>query len=157
MRRPRKLLIGLTAALLVLQATETEAGWRRWHRWQGWGGRPVAGGFILDLRGPGFYRFHRPRHFRVVQGWSWGRRRMPGVGDLEAPDVMRELRRRGYAHVDGLTRRGQTYVGEATGPGGERMRVTIDAQTGEITGYAPVGPPAAARPRPPAGGWLGGY
>jgi hypothetical protein len=92
----------------------------------------------------------RPRRARriLVQYSGYG-----PTGAAQPPHVLRELGRQGYRDIGGLTRRGGNYVGEATGPRGERQRIIIDPQ-GRIRGSSPSG--GGGRP-PGGGGFYGGY
>jgi len=54
--------------------------------------------------------------------------------------VIRQIENRGYSKVTGLMRRGQNYVFQAVDPFGERVRVVMNAQTGEIVGLSRVMP-----------------
>lgn len=72
---------------------------------------------------------------------------------MQPPDVVRELGRQGYRDVGGLTRRGSNYVGEATGPQGQRQRLIIDPQSGRVRGSSPSGGGRG----PGGGGFYGGY
>jgi hypothetical protein len=83
----------------------------------------------------------------------------PGYGQAGAaqpPHVLRELDRQGYRDIGGLTRRGGNYVGEATGPRGERQRIIIDPQ-GRIRGSSPSGGGRGGGRPPGGGGFYGGY
>lgn len=57
-----------------------------------------------------------------------------------APDLMRQIEKRGYSKVTGLMRRGQNYVFQAVDPFGDRVRVVMNAQTGEIVGLSRIMP-----------------
>jgi hypothetical protein len=70
-----------------------------------WDHRPVRDGFVDDYAGP--------RHPR---------------------SIARSLHRRGFTDVERLRRRGGVYIAEATGPRGNRVRLVIDAYSGEIEG-----------------------
>lgn len=54
--------------------------------------------------------------------------------------VIRQIEKRGYSKITGLTRRGQNYVFQAVDPFGERVRVVMNAQTGEIVGLSRIVP-----------------
>lgn len=106
-----------------------------------------------------------PRYFTrsmMLQPPLWAPRRLrplrvqySGYGPvvMQPPDVVRELGRQGYRDVDGLTRRGSNYVGEATGPQGQRQRLIIDPQSGRVRGSSPSGGGRG----PSGGGFYGGY
>lgn len=74
--------------------------------------------------------------------------RFPAASDAEelaqAPasqdHVIRQIENRGYSKVTGLMRRGQNYVFQAVDPFGERVRVVMNAQTGEIVGLSRIMP-----------------
>jgi hypothetical protein len=57
-----------------------------------------------------------------------------------AEKVLREIEDRGYSKVTGLMRRGQNYVFQAVDPYGDRVRVVMNAQTGEIVGLSRILP-----------------
>jgi len=110
----------------------------------------------------------QPRSYYLpVQGfggggrWGWrgggGGGRFGGGGrGFQPPDAAaRALRNQGYSNVNPLTRRGRSYVGEATGPQGQRQRVIIDGSSGRVMGVSPLGPPVVVAP--PGAGWYGGY
>lgn len=54
--------------------------------------------------------------------------------------VIRQIENRGYSKVTGLTRRGENYVFQAVDPYGDRVRVVMNAQTGEIVGLSRIVP-----------------
>lgn len=54
--------------------------------------------------------------------------------------VIRQIEKRGYSKVTGLMRRGQNYVFQAVDPYGDRVRVVMNAQTGEIVGLSRIVP-----------------
>lgn len=58
---------------------------------------------------------------------------------LEPSDVSARLRARGFVDVSGVRQRGRTFLAEATGPRGERVRLVIDAASGEISGMQVIG------------------
>jgi hypothetical protein len=90
-----------------------------------------------------------PRRARriLVQYSGYG-----SAGAGQPPDVVRELGRQGYRDIGGLTRRGGNWVGEATGPQGQRQRIIIDG-SGRVRGSSPSG----GGGRGPGGGFYGGY
>ena len=49
------------------------------------------------------------------------------------------LAARGFSEISNLRRRGGSYVCEATGPRRERVRLVLDAETGEISGLQLIG------------------
>lgn len=155
-------------------------GWRGGGRFAASGGRGWRGNVYLGSRpravvyawAPpmrGMPGMRETRLYQMVQyggggrwGWRGGRGggngglRGGGRGGFQAPDAAaRSLRNQGYSNVDPLTRRGRSYVGEATGPMGQRQRVIIDGSSGRVMGASPLGPPVAMPP--PGAGWYGGY
>jgi hypothetical protein len=48
--------------------------------------------------------------------------------------IRQSLNDQGFSEIDHLRRRGGVFIAEVTGPMGDRMRVVIDAQTGDIQG-----------------------
>jgi hypothetical protein len=124
-------------------------------------GAGIQPSFAVRVRPASFaYRaYAAPRRYVPVQGYGYGGGRWGrggGRGGFQAPDAAANaLRRQGYSNVDPLQRRGRSYVGEATGPQGQRQRVIIDGRSGRVMGVSPSGPPAAMPP--PGGGWYGGY
>lgn len=62
-----------------------------------------------------------------------------GAGGL-TPDMLEQtLRTRGFSSISNLSRRGGSYVCEATGPRRERVRLVLDAVSGEISGIQVIG------------------
>lgn len=56
------------------------------------------------------------------------------------PDALEAtLRARGFSGITNLKRRGGAYVCEATGPRRERVRLVLDAMSGEISGVQVIG------------------
>ncbi|MEW6257899.1 MAG: hypothetical protein AB1592_18255 [Pseudomonadota bacterium] len=49
------------------------------------------------------------------------------------------LRARGFSSISNLNRRGSAYICEATGPRRERVRLVLDAVSGEISGMQVIG------------------
>lgn len=62
-----------------------------------------------------------------------------GVGPLAAKDVAQSLSHRGFSDVSIVRQRGQAYLCEATGPRGERVRLVVDAASGDISGMQVIG------------------
>ncbi len=54
--------------------------------------------------------------------------------------ILREIEARGFRSVTGLARRGENYVFQALDPFGDRVRVVMDAETGEIVGFSRIMP-----------------
>ncbi|WP_127091390.1 hypothetical protein [Aquabacter cavernae] len=61
----------------------------------------------------------------------------PGIMTLEA--LEESLKARGFTSISNLNRRGGAYVCEATGPRRERVRLVVDAASGEISGVQVIG------------------
>ncbi len=58
----------------------------------------------------------------------------PEFGGPSRGHILRSLHEQGFSEIDRLRRRGSVFVAEATGPMGDRMRVVVDARTGDIQG-----------------------
>lgn len=54
--------------------------------------------------------------------------------------IVRDIETRGFSHVSGLRRRGGNYVFLAQDFFGNKVRVVMNAETGEIVGLSPVIP-----------------
>ncbi|MBY0532910.1 MAG: hypothetical protein K2P86_13160 [Xanthobacteraceae bacterium] len=54
--------------------------------------------------------------------------------------VVREIEARGFSNVTGLRRRGDNYVFQAQDIFGEKVRVVMHAETGEIVGLSRIMP-----------------
>ena len=67
---------------------------------------------------------------------------VPAVAQERSPQerVVREIETRGFSGVSGLMRRGANYVFQAIDPYGEKVRVVMNAETGEIVGLSRVEP-----------------
>lgn len=63
----------------------------------------------------------------------------------DAESVIKYLAIRGFSDVTELRRRGETFICEATGPRRQRVRLVVDARSGEISGMRVIG---YAEPRP---------
>lgn len=142
--------------------------------WRGAGGSAYRG-FAGAMRPASFswaVQARQQRLYQTIQGfgggggrWGWrgggrgggyGRFGGGGRGGFQPPDAAANaLRNQGYSNVNPLTRRGRSYVGEATGPQGQRQRVIIDGRSGRVMGASPLGPPVVVAP--PGAGWYGGY
>ena len=55
--------------------------------------------------------------------------------------VVRSLEAKGFSKITGLMRRGGNYVFQADNALGMRVRVVMNAETGEIVGLSPLVPP----------------
>lgn len=58
---------------------------------------------------------------------------------LTAETVAPHLEARGFSAVSAVRQRGQSFLAEATGPRGERVRLVLDASSGEISGMQVIG------------------
>ncbi len=54
--------------------------------------------------------------------------------------VMRDIETRGFSNVTGLRRRGGNYVFQAQDLLGNKVRVVMNAETGEIVGLSRIAP-----------------
>lgn len=75
----------------------------------------------------------RPDPFRPVQA------RPPGATPLKSEEVVANLKARGFMDVSAVRQRGRSFLAEATGPRGERVRLVLDADSGEINGMQVIG------------------
>jgi hypothetical protein len=111
---------------------------------------PVAQNIDFTLRGQfGGFEFQIPRQLRRLF-----RRALPRLpydyyedrGVRSAPrrqlgrvEVVAILHRRGFSDIGIVRQRGMTYICEATGPQGERVRLVVNAMTGGIDGVRVIG------------------
>lgn len=58
---------------------------------------------------------------------------------LTSEEVAPSLRARGFVDVSAVRQRGRSFLAEATGPRGERVRLVLDAESGEISGMQVIG------------------
>lgn len=64
----------------------------------------------------------------------------PPAGMAMGPtEVAAGLRARGFLDIGTVRQRGRTFLAEATGPRGERVRLVIDGASGEISGMQIIG------------------
>lgn len=82
-------------------------------------------------------------HFR---GWQstfdyYGNRRIvpKGRGQVSQGEILSSLKKRGFHDFSPPRHRGTTYIVEATGSLGERVRLVINAKTGGIDGVRVIG------------------
>lgn len=54
-------------------------------------------------------------------------------------EVAASLKARGFVDVSAVRQRGRTFLAEATGPRGERVRLVVDGASGEISGMQVIG------------------
>lgn len=132
-----KRAIAMLAAGLVLAGTlpaeSADAQERFWKR------RSLPGfGMMLpgQLREPIFRRTMRPlpNYFFENRTAIFGPRRPVGHNELASA-----LRARGFKDVGAIQQRGTTFITEATGPSGERVRLVINGITGGIDGVRVIG------------------
>lgn len=67
----------------------------------------------------------------------------PGVWAQDRPAqerIIRDIEARGFSDVTGLQRRGKNYVFQAQNLLGEKVRVVMNAETGEIVGLSRIMP-----------------
>lgn len=62
-----------------------------------------------------------------------------GIRPVEPDQVADSLMRRGFRDVSVVRQRGGAYICEATGPRGERVRLVVDAMSGDISGMQVIG------------------
>lgn len=65
--------------------------------------------------------------------------RAASVPPHSALDVERQLKAWGFTQITDLEMRGGSYLCEATGPRRERVRLVVDARSGEISGLEVIG------------------
>jgi len=75
-----------------------------------------------------------PYYYYDNRGVFFGPRRATGRSDLVA-----SLRARGFRDIGAIQQRGTTFICEATGPSGERVRLVINGLTGGIDGVRVIG------------------
>jgi hypothetical protein len=75
-----------------------------------------------------------PYYYYDNRGTFFGPRRATGSGELAA-----SLRARGFRDIGPIQQRGTTFICEATGPSGERVRLVINGLTGGIDGVRVIG------------------
>lgn len=76
-----------------------------------------------------------PRYYYDNRGGRFLPRR-----PLVQSDVVTSLQRQGFKDIDIVQQRGTTYICEATGQGGERVRLVVNGLTGGIDGVRQIGP-----------------
>lgn len=74
-----------------------------------------------------------PRAYRPYQIAPAGPQ--PLTPDTVAPS----LEARGFRQISSVRQRGQSFLAEATGPRGERVRLVVDAASGDISGMQVIG------------------
>ncbi len=62
-----------------------------------------------------------------------------GPHPLTAETVAPSLEARGFRQISTVRQRGQSFLAEATGPRGERVRLVLDAASGDISGMQVIG------------------
>lgn len=129
-------MIAAVAGLLagILPAAGADAQERLWKR------RPMPDfgmSFPNRLREPFFRRGIAPLPGYFFENRStifFGPRRPFGHNEL-----VNALRARGFKDVGAIQQRGSTFITEATGPSGERVRLVINGITGGIDGVRVIG------------------
>jgi hypothetical protein len=58
---------------------------------------------------------------------------------LGSSEIVNSLQARGFRDISPPKNRGSTYITEATGPGGERVRLVINGKSGGIDGVRAIG------------------
>ncbi len=74
-----------------------------------------------------------PRAYRPYQTAPAGP--LPLTTETVAPS----LEARGFRQISAVRQRGQSFLAEATGPRGERVRLVLDAASGDISGMQIIG------------------
>lgn len=62
-----------------------------------------------------------------------------GPHPLTPETVAPSLEARGFRQISSIRQRGQSFLAEATGPRGERVRLVVDAASGDISGMQVIG------------------
>lgn len=62
-----------------------------------------------------------------------------GPHPLTVEAVAPSLEARGFRQIGAVRQRGQSFLAEATGPRGERVRLVLDAASGDISGMQVIG------------------
>ncbi len=75
-----------------------------------------------------------PYYYYDNRGAFFGPRRTTGRSELVA-----SLRARGFSDIGTIQQRGTIFIFEATGPGGERVRLVVNGLTGGIDGVRLIG------------------
>ncbi len=130
--------------------------------------RPVSGRAVTMLRrmGAAALLLGAGLQGAAAQGYSWGYgpedvygapravyRAEPALSPRAVADSLQD---RGFTEVGRPRFDGRTYVVDATGPRGARLRLVVDARDGAVIGREVVGEayyPTAIRPRPVAPGY----
>jgi hypothetical protein len=127
-------IAGLALALTgILPAAGADAQERFWKR------RPLSEfgtNFTNRLKEPFLRRrlAPLPNYFFENRSAIFGPRRPVGHNELA-----NALRARGFKDVGAIQQRGSTFITEATGPSGERVRLVINGITGGIDGVRVIG------------------
>lgn len=125
-------LLGMGLVLAgTLPAVSADAEERFWKR------RAPGAGFMFPgtLREPFFRRgIALPNYFFENRSAIFAPRRPIGHNELA-----NALRARGFRDVGAIQQRGSTFITEATGPSGERVRLVINGITGGIDGVRVIG------------------
>jgi hypothetical protein len=63
-------------------------------------------------------------------------------------NIVQQIEARGFSNIAGLRRRGENYVFQARDPFGMKVRVVMNAKTGEIIGLSRVEPQSEPKNEP---------
>jgi hypothetical protein len=82
-----------------------------------------------------------PLHFGFADAFDYygSNRRIVPKGPVTQGEIVKSLKKRGFRDIEVLRHRGQTFVVEATGSLGERVRLVINGRTGSIDGARVIG------------------
>ena len=97
---------------------------------------------VVSPRIPPFVPFGPHMRFgpRAPYDYYGERRATPAIRAQLAPnEIVSSLQGRGFRDIGPPQRRGSTYILEATGPLGERVRLIVNAVTGGIDGVRVIG------------------
>ncbi len=92
-----------------------------------------SGSLVLNVD----YR-NGPRHEREHRG-DWGRDHRHGWHRMGPREIRRSLRHRGFHRIRIIDERGPVYMVRAIGWRGMRMRLVVDARSGQILRKRPAG------------------
>ncbi len=97
---------------------------------------PGTGVFMPGVKREPYFRRRLvvPNYFFENRSPIFGPRRPVGHNELA-----NSLRSRGFKDVGAIQQRGTTFITEATGPSGERVRLVINGVTGGIDGVRVIG------------------
>lgn len=80
-------------------------------------------------------------HFSFPDAFDYygSNRRIVPKGPVTQVEIVNSLKKRGFRDIEAPRHRGQTFVVEATGSLGERVRLVINGRTGGIDGARVIG------------------